>query len=448
MDFTIELLQTIAIFAASLSILVFIHELGHFLAARLFGMRVEKFSVGFPPKVWGFKKGETEYQIGATPLGGYVKISGMIDESMDIEQMQGEPQPWEFRSKPVWQRSIVIVAGVVFNMILAFLIFAGTTFFNGKQVIPVEKVEGVYVMENSLLAEAGFKTGDKVVGVNGKEVAYFNDLISPDEITVENLEYTVIRDGQRMSIGIPPSFLDSLKTEPAFLNNPTITYPSMISYVQPGSPAEQAGLQAGDRIIAVDSAEVGFWLGLVEKIQSAEGELTFTVQRNGETLQIPVTPDPESRTVGIQAPSPEMIGVEYVSYGLFESLAEGANQTTEQTVAILQGFGRLFSGDISVRQNLGGFVAIANETKRATEAAGWAGFWGITALLSITLAIINILPIPVLDGGHLMFLLYEGITRHEPSDKVKIALQNIGFFLLVGLFIFVNLNDILRLFGI
>jgi regulator of sigma E protease len=447
METAINIIQTVGIFIGAIMILVFIHELGHFLAAKLFGMRVERFSVGFPPRIWGFEKGGTDYCIGATPLGGYVKISGMIDESMDTDQMREEPKPWEYRSKPVWQRMIVIVAGVVFNMLLAVVIFFGITFFNGRAVIPIESVEhGVYIPEGSLAEDVGFRTGDQIIAVNGQEVEYFNDLFSTDELTKPEIVYTVIRDGQEVEVVLEPSFLDRIEKE-GFISVDNI-YPSRIGAVAPGSPASQAGIQPGDRFLSADGKPTLFWFTLVEAIQNAEGEILFEVERDGEVLEIPITPNLDSKTIGIQQASLLQSGAVLVDYGFFESLAQGVEQTVVMTTTTVQGFARMFSGDISVRQNLGGVVQIATVTKQATDASGWIGFWNITALLSITLAFINILPIPALDGGHLVFLIFEGVTRRKPSEKVSMALQQIGFFILLALIILVNGNDILRLFGI
>lgn len=427
-------------------ILVFVHELGHFLAAKLFGMRVERFSIGFPPRVWGFQKGDTDYCIGATPLGGYVKISGMIDESMDTDHLEKEPEDWEYRSKPVWQRIITITAGVIFNMILAFFIYFGMTYSNGKAVLPIQESQGIYVPETSILNEIGFETGDKIIGVNGKEVTYFSDLVSASELTSDNLNYTVQRDGQNVNVPVTPNYLDSLQTR-GFLD---ISYmlPSEISSVPAGRPAAEAGLKAGDKIVSADGESVNYWVQLVEIIQEADTTINFGVMRGDSLFYASIMPDQESKTIGIASPNPQSLGFERIEYGFFESIGEGYNQTMEQTTGILQGFARMLTGDISVTQNLGGPIAIANITREATDQAGWIGFWNITALLSITLAILNILPIPALDGGHLVFLLYEGITRREPSEKVRMVAQQIGFFLMIGLFIFVMFNDAFRYFGL
>lgn len=439
----IELTQTILIFIGALMILVFIHELGHFLAAKMFGMRVERFSVGFPPRIWGFKRGDTDYCIGATPLGGYVKISGMIDESMDTEHLSAEPQPWEYRSKPVWQRMVVITAGVIFNMILAFLIYTGINWSQGKLSLPIEQVSGIYVPESSLLQKVGFKTNDIIVGVNGNLVDAFEELVAISELTSSNLSYQVVRDGMTMDLNIPSTILDSLQ-EQTFLHAINI-YPPIISSIALGSPAEDAGLQAGDRFLEVNGNPVDYWLELTQTIRNSEGILEFVVEREGQIIIMNIDPY-ENRTIGIAPPSLAQVGATSTQLNFVESIQEGWDQVGEQTMGIIGGFSRMFSGDISVRQNLGGPVAIADLTKQAVDQAGWIGFWEITALLSITLAIMNILPIPALDGGHLVFLIYEGIARREPTEKVKIAAQNFGFILLVSLMVFVIFNDVSRLF--
>lgn len=446
MDWILSISTTLAIFIAALFILVTFHELGHFLAAKYFNMRVDRFSIGFPPKIFGFKKGETEYVLGATPLGGYVKIAGMIDETMDDEFMDEEPKEDEFRSKPVWQRMIVITAGVIFNMILAVFIYAGIAFSYGEEVIPIEAVDGIYVSEESLAHEIGFRTGDRIVGINGERVEYFNDIFNPAAITGRDLSFMVKRKGEIQNLSTPENFLDRIN-EDGFLN-PDNALPARISMVLEESPAEQAGLQDGDIIKSVDGEPIEFWVQLVDKIQQAEGSLNIVVQRNSHEEQISVAPDPETGMIGIAPPNRfEVFDVQTINYSLAQSFGQGYEKSEDTFFGIIQGIGKMFSGDISVRQNLGGPVAIANVTKQATDTRGFLGFWEITAFLSITLAIMNMLPIPALDGGHFMFLLYEGITRREPSAKVRMALQQIGFLFLIGLIILVTFNDILRTFG-
>ncbi len=446
MDWITGLLSTIAIFAAALFILVFFHELGHFLAAKFFKMRVDRFSIGFPPKVFGIQKGETEYVFGATPLGGYVKIAGMIDETMDDEFLEEEPKPWEFRSKPVWQRIIVITAGVIFNVILAAFIYTGMAMHYGEQVVPVERVEGIYVPEESLAGEMGFEKGDRIVGVNGERVQYFDELMSMSAITERNLTFMVERDGRLVNIQAPADFLDRVSRD-GFL---TILHamPAKIGQIQPGSPAGEAGMKAGDEVISANGEPVGYWMELVDEIQNTDGQLNLVVNREGETVELSVKPDPETQTIGIQIADPmQYFQPESISHNFASAVGLGVNRTSDTFTGIIQGLVKLFTGEISVRENLGGPVAIANVTKQATDSGGIRGFWEITAFLSVTLAIMNMLPIPALDGGHFMFLVYEGITRKEPSAKVRMALQQIGFILIIGIFIFVTFNDILRTFG-
>ncbi|MGM0589353.1 MAG: RIP metalloprotease RseP [Bacteroidota bacterium] len=445
MNFLFELLSTVGIFVLALFILVLFHELGHFLTAKLFKMKVERFSIGFPPRVAGVQIGETDYCVSATPLGGYVKIAGMIDESMDTEYINQEPKPWEFRSKPVWQRSIVISAGVIFNLILAAVIFANITFFYGEQVIPAENVESIYVPEESLAAEVGFKTGDKLIAVNNKDVEYYRDYFEPSELTSSTLSYTVLRDGEEVTLKMPKGFLDQMANQ-GFLNLGH-AMPSIISEVQESMPAGQAGLQAGDKVVAINGEPVSYWLQMTEKIQNSKSELTIQVDREGELLTMNVAPN-ENQIIGVRPVDPlQYFQTIQLNPGLGESLVDGVVETKNTAVGIVQGLGQLLSGSISVKQNLGGPVAIASYTKDITDQAGVRGFWQITAFLSVTLAIMNILPIPALDGGHLMFLIYEGITRREPSVRIRMALQQIGFIILVGLIIFVTFNDILRELG-
>jgi regulator of sigma E protease len=449
MESILSLLQTIGIFIGALFILVLVHELGHFLAAKFFKMRVERFSIGFPPRLIGFKRGDTDYCISATPLGGYVKISGMVDESMDTDFTESEPQDWEYRSKPVWQRIIVISAGVIFNMILAVLIYATMYYSYGAQHIPAEKVGSLYIPESSLAYDLGFQTGDELVAVNGTRAqSYkFGNMVPISEITKSVVVFDLLRDGETVQVTAPENVLDLLNENPQLLS---VEYalPSQISSTAPSSPASAAGLLPGDQIVAIDETPIEYWVQLAEIIRASDGEMSLRVQRGDSVFSISVSANPETRTIGIAPVDPiEYFGVEYIRYGLFTSVAQGTMTTVDNTVGIVQGLGRLVSGSISVRENLGGPVAIAAVTREATDRGGWIGFWMFTAMLSITLAIMNILPIPVLDGGHLVFLIYEGITRREPSLKVRMALQQFGMILIIGLMIFVTFNDIMRFIG-
>lgn len=447
MDWIVSFSSTILIFIAAIFILVTVHEFGHFIAAKYFKMRVNKFSIGFPPKIISWKRKSTEYVLGLTPLGGYVQIAGMIDETMDESFIGEEPKPDEFRSKPVWQRIIVILAGVIFNMILAVVIYTGMTWSYGETVVPVRSVGGIYVEEGSLADRIGIQTGDQIIGVNGEEVDYFNELFNPSAITDRNLSYLVNRNGETVTISTPPNFLDLINEEGRFIDE-TNSLPSKISRVMPDSPAESAGLQDGDEVVAVNGESVSYWMQLVNSIQNTDESIMLTVRRESGLETVEVTPDPETKTIGIQSPNPaDIFDLDRRTYNLAQSTVIGFTKTSDTFTGIIKGIGRMFSGDISVRDNLGGPVAIANITKEATDAGGWIGFWNITAFLSVTLAIMNMLPIPALDGGHFMFLAYEGITRREPSPKVRMGLQQLGFIFLIGLFILVTFNDILRTFG-
>lgn len=444
MEWILSLLSTLAIFAAALLILVFIHEFGHFITAKFFGMRVERFSLGFPPTVFGIQFGETEYALGATPLGGYVKISGMIDENMDTDHLEEEVKPWEFRSKPVWQRIVVITAGVIFNLILAVAIYGGITYSIGEPEVKLDSLGSVYIPEGSLADQVGFETGDKLVGVNGEEVPFFSDLMAPDKMTSSNWTLQVNRSGAPVSIAIPDTLLNEVGKEG--LVSPLNALPSKISRVQKDSPAEVAGLQGGDEIASINGQPIHHWLEAVQRISSSEDSLDITIKRGTKTMAFTVQTDKNNK-LGIYSPNPDSVfQVEHFQYGMFESIGKGAQRTKATLTGIIQGFKKMFTGQISVRESLGGPVAIANITKEATESGGWIGFWNITAFLSVTLAIMNILPIPALDGGHLMFLIYEGITRRKPSPKVRMALQQIGFIILLGIIIFATFNDIIRQF--
>lgn len=449
MEWIFSFSQTILIFIAAIFILVTVHELGHFLAAKYFKMRVDKFSIGFPPKIFGVKKGDTEYVIGATPLGGYVQIAGMIDEmgGGDESQSGDDIKPDEFRGRPVWQRMIVITAGVIFNVILAFLIYTGMAWNYGENMIPVESVPGMYVAEGSAAHQIGMQSGDQLVGVNGQRVQYFSQLLSPSQLTERNLTFIVKRDGEEITIDTPSDFLDIINREGGFVD-PQMALPSKIANVVEDSPAYNAGMQQGDRVVAVDGEPISYWVQLVNKIQEAEGSLNLGIDRNGQQVEMTITPEQETGMIGIQAVSiRDVFDIEQKTYTLAQSFGVGADRSTDTFFGIIQGIGKMFSGDISMRENLGGPVAIASITKEATDAGGWVGFWNITAFLSITLAIMNMLPIPALDGGHFMFLAYEGITRREPSPKVRMGLQQLGFIFLIGLFILITFNDILRTLG-
>jgi len=323
MDWIVSFSSTILIFIAAIFILVTVHEFGHFIAAKYFKMRVNKFSIGFPPKILSWKRKSTEYVLGLTPLGGYVQIAGMIDETMDESFIGEEPKPDEFRSKPVWQRIIVILAGVVFNMILAVVIYTGMTWSYGETVVPVRSVGGIYVEEGSLADRIGLQTGDQLIGVNGEEVDYFNELFNPSAITDRDLSYLVNRDGETVTISTPPNFLDLINEEGRFIDE-TNSLPSKISRVMPDSPAESSGLKDGDEVVAVNGEPVSYWLQLVNSIQNTDKSIELTVQRESGLTTVEVTPDPETKTIGIQSPNPaDIFDIDRRTYNLAQSAVIG-----------------------------------------------------------------------------------------------------------------------------
>lgn len=473
MDAILNFLPYVFYILLAITILVFIHELGHFLFAKLFGMRVEKFSVGFPPKVFGKKVGETEYVIGATPLGGYVKISGMVDESMDTDALASAPEPWEYRAKPIWQRAIVITGGVLFNMILAVVIFAGLRATVGEAFVPAENVQGVYVREGSLAYTMGVRTGDRILAVGDHVAERFDDLMGPALLQADPLTLTLLRGTDTVVVEGPRDIVTQLNRTQGDLGIDIL--PSLIGGVGEGSAAQQAGFAAGDRIVAIDSQDVSFWsqigahaqqperfplqvtLYRADSLASEEPDSTLTLAgedahgRYYTALLTPTLAEGDSLyRFGIVPPQPRMIqaylGVERRTFSLPEAVVAGFQVTGQQTSLILTSLTRVFTGRDNFRENVGGPIMIAKVTREAAR-SGWSTFWNIVALLSITLAIMNILPIPALDGGHLMFLAYEAIFRKEPSLKVRMALQQAGMALLLLFMVFVFINDGIRLFG-
>ena len=462
----------------ALGILVFVHELGHFLAARLFGMRVDKFSIGFPPKIFGKQVGDTEYVLGAVPLGGYVKIAGMVDESLDDGFAETEPQPDEYRSKPVWQRIVVITAGVIFNLVFAVMVYVGLKAAYGEEYIPAENVEAVYVDEGSIAYDMGLRTGDRLVAANGRPLVQFEDLYSPATLAADPLTLTVERGGREETFTGPEQLLSKLNQDPApGVGDPFgISFlPALIGGVQQDSPAGQAGIEPGDRVVVVGADTIQFWTQLPAAVEAAGGQaVPVTIVRHisedppeggrriatyesgdGEIAnamyQVELTPRydevAERYLLGVTAPTADQLREEYGvarrDYGPVEAVGAGAKEMWANTAFQATAIGRLFTGREDVRQSVGGPVAIAKAAKQAAD-SGARSFWNLVAMLSIALALFNILPIPALDGGHLVFLLYEGITRREPSLKVKMWVQQAGFFILLAFMAFVIFNDISR----
>lgn len=460
MDAILNILPYVGWVLLAIMILVFIHELGHYLFAKLFKMRVEKFSVGFPPKIFGITIGETEYVLGLTPLGGYVKIVGMVDESMDTDQLQEEPKPYEFRSKPVWQRVLVMVGGVMFNMILAAVIFMSLTALYGKAYKPSSG--SVKVVEQSVAYGMGLRSGDDITAINGKPIDSLDGLGGVEELMLADpLTIDVVRDGQTMRFEGPSDIMTQLNQNKGGFG---VDFdPAIIGIVTPGSPAGKAGLVRGDLILSAGDSLITFYSDLRPVVQAFAGE-TFTLRilrpdsvTASPAATLSLVADSLQQVGGtlydveIQAENdsgPYLIGISQElnikEYSLGQSLVEGISQTWLQTRLVASSLKRIFVGQDNFRENIGGPVMIAKVTKEAAD-LGAPFFWNIVAMLSITLAIINILPIPALDGGHLVFLLYEAIFRKEPSLKVRMVMQQVGMFVLLAFMVFVIFNDLLKL---
>tara|TARA_B110000046_G_scaffold40521_1_gene44901 strand:+ start:48731 stop:50053 length:1323 start_codon:yes stop_codon:yes gene_type:complete len=428
----------------SLSILVVLHELGHFIPAKLFKTRVEKFYLFFDPwfSVFKFKKGETEYGIGWLPLGGYVKISGMIDESMDKEQMKKPAEPWEFRSKPAWQRLIIMLGGVTVNIILGILIYIMVLFVWGREYMAPENMTyGVYA--DSTAQSFGFQSGDKVLGVGGKEVKKFSEvqinILLEDDKTV-----TVDRKGEPLDIEIPiETVAVMLENQKPFLQ---IAVQPKVGSVGKGSNAEKGGLTEGDLITDVQGVRVEYWRGLITQIQKNKNKkgVELIVKRGGGKVGLLVDVS-EKGTIGIGVePMDKQLDFSVETYTFAQSVPEGLREAYNKFDSYLKQMKLMFTPETGAYKSMGGFITIG---KAFSTTWDWERFWNFTAFLSIILAIMNILPIPALDGGHVMFLLYEIIVGKPAPEKFMEYAQIAGIVILLSLMLFANGNDILKLFN-
>jgi len=463
--------------ALALGVLVFVHELGHFLAARLFGMRVDAFSLGFPPNLFYKKVGDTEYRIGAVPLGGYVKIAGMVDESLDAEGLESEPQPDEFRSKPVWQRSVVITAGVIFNLVFAAVLWGALAFVYGRSYTPAENVP-LEVAEGTIASEMGLRTGDRVVGVNGEPIERFEEVFTPETIAADPFTLTVRREDGEAELTGPEGLASRLSRQLTELERAgeepnlgtlfgaTARFPPVLGAVSAGSPAAAAGIRPGDRILSIDGDPTPSWNRLTEQVgasggRSVEivwarpdslgpaGEGAELVEQRGAAAVYRAEVAPQASGDGYLLGVGQdrlAIGYRVERLGLGESLAVGTERTVANVTMTFAFIGKLVTGRESVRDNVGGPLMIAKQSKEAAD-RGLESFWEFVAYLSIALAVFNILPIPALDGGHLVFLAYEGVVRREPSLKVRMVVQQLGVALILALMVFVIFNDAVRWFG-
>ncbi len=432
----------------SLSILVTLHECGHFFPAKWFKTKVEKFYLFFDPwfSLFKIKRGETEYGIGWLPLGGYVKIAGMIDESFDKKHLDEEPQEWEFRSKPAWQRLIIMLGGVTVNFILGILIFAGIFYTWGDSYIPTSEVKyGIHV--DSLGYEIGLRDGDKVISIGEKPFDKFNPNRFKLEIIIENPEsYTVLRDGKEVEIPVDPSYSSMLSTQAnKGYSLFKYRYPYELAEIDEKSPAYASGLRVEDKVLSINGMPATY-VDQVTKVITENKNNSVDLQvlkPAGDTSMINMSVDSDGRMgVFVKAPA-TFFNMETEKYGLLESIPKGAQVSWDFLSGQLKAFGKMFTGGIKASESLGSVISIAKEFGTTWE---WDRFWRMTASLSILLAFLNLLPIPGLDGGHVVFLLYEVVSGRKPSDKVVEYSTIVGFILLVILMIFALGLDISRLF--
>lgn len=442
MEIVIKLSQ----FLLSLSLLIILHELGHFIPSKIFKTRVEKFYLFFDIKYSLFKKkiGETEYGIGWLPLGGYVKISGMIDESMDKEQMALPPQPWEFRSKPAWQRLIIMLGGVFVNFVLAFIIYIGMAYAYGDMFIANANIKDGFLIENKAMLKAGFKTGDKIIAVDGEKIERFDNSINAK--IVMGKQVLIERNGAEQEIKMPNDFIDQLSKEE---KGPILSLrlPFVITDLQPESVNKT--LQPKDIVVALNGQKTKYFDEAAAVLQNNKGKtISATVLRDQKEVSLEVIVSKEGKLGvgrgGLDLESLEKLGYYKVSkqeFSFMESIPVGIEKGKNQLVGYGKQLKMIFNPSTGAYKQVGGFGAIFNIFPNTWS---WETFWNITALLSIMLGVMNLLPIPALDGGHVMFLLYEMISGKKPSDKFLENAQMVGFILLITLLLLANGNDIYK----
>ena len=442
MEFVIKISQ----FLLSLSLLIVLHELGHFIPAKLLKTRVEKFYLFFDVKYSLFKKkiGDTVYGIGWLPLGGYVKISGMIDESMDKEQMAQEPQPWEFRSKPSWQRLIIMLGGVTVNFILAAVIYIFMAFSYGDSDIDAKSIKDGYLITNPLLIELGLQTGDNITAINGQEIVKYSDL-RKNLLAAQLVSFE--RNGVPMTVTFPEDFLGQLSSSKSrsFFE---LRYPFVVASVVETSLNKNQDLQEGDVLTSIAGQPLKYFDEFAALAADYKGQtVNATILRAGKTLNKTLQIDDEGKLgiyPGMSSSILEDLNYYRIvenSYTFGESVGVGLERFTSQISSYWMQLKLIFSPSTGAYKGVGGFKAIFDIFP---DTWSWEAFWGITAFLSIMLGVLNLLPIPALDGGHVMFLLYEMVSGRKPSDKFMEYAQTAGFFILIALVLFANGNDVFK----
>ncbi len=432
----------IAQFLLSLSILVFLHEMGHFIFAKIFHTRVEKFYIFFNPWFSLFKKkiGETEYGVGWLPLGGYVKISGMIDESMDKEQMKQPPQPYEFRSKPAHQRLLIMIGGVLVNFILALVIYSFILYIWGEQYLPTKNAK-YGIMCDSVALDIGLRNGDRILSVDNREVARFNSIFH-DIVVDKASTIQVERNGKKLDIPIGEEQFAALLKSNYFI---TPRFPFIVDGYLKESPAEEAGILPGDRIVGINGKEVAFFDQFRDELRGrANEQISIQVLRDGEKLDFVLTTT-EDATIGVSAvvDAERFFELEKIQYSFLEAIPAGISKGFSRAISYVKQLKLIFTPKTRAYESLGGFIKIGSFFPKVWN---WEVFWEMTALLSIILAIMNLLPIPALDGGHVMFLTYEIVSGRKPGDKFMEYAQIAGMIILLMLLLYANGNDVVQLF--
>lgn len=444
-----EIFIQVSQFILSLSILIVLHEFGHFIPAKLFKTKVEKFYLFFDYKFSLLKKkiGETVYGIGWIPLGGYVKIAGMIDESMDTEQMKEEPKPWEFRSKPAWQRLIIMLGGVTVNFLLGIFIYVIMLSTWGEKYIPNSSLkDGIWVVDE-LGKDLGLETGDKILTIDGEKIEKFSSL--PIEFVNGNT-FTVERDNKIIEKEIPVDFISKLidrdKDEGNFIS---IRIPFVIGKIADSSKNINSGLKPKDLLVAVHNTPVKYYDEVTSILKNYKNQKTdVTVLRNDEKKTIKVDID-ENGKIGVYSANVKPEDLEKLGYydlktlnfSFIEAIPAGFTKAYETLASYIKQFKKILNPSTGAYKGLGGFITIGSIFPSVWD---WQSFLGITAFLSIMLGFMNLLPIPALDGGHVVFTLYEMITGRKPSDKFLEYAQIVGFVILMALLLYANGNDIYR----
>lgn len=448
MDILVKVLQLVL----SLSILVLFHEFGHFLFAKLFKTRVEKFYMFFNPwfSLFKFKKGETEYGMGWLPLGGYVKIAGMIDESMDTEQMKNPPQPWEFRAKPAWQRLLIMLGGVMVNVVLAFVIFIGVLYTWGETYLPADNVK-YGVTSELVFKDMDIRNGDKIVALDGQKVNDFFNII-PDILLNDPKNIEVEREGKRVVLPVPETLvaelvrISSVKNFRAasLLAPRQLMDSTVVRAFAEYSAAYDAGVRAGDRILAINGIHSRFYDEFTGVLDSLKNErIELAVLRGKDTLQIPMELGRDGK-LGVYFANTDRLEFAVREYSFAAAIPAGIKKGVSTLNSYVKQLKLLFSPEVKAYKSVGGVMSMGNIFPGVWN---WQVFWELTAFISIMLAVVNILPVPALDGGHVLFLLYEVITRRKPGEKFLEYAQVIGMIFLIALFILVNVNDVVRFFG-